>query len=441
MTDLDRRKVAKLAGAFGLFGAVGPTLSPAALSQTSGKVVVIGGGAGGATLAHYLKRGERRLDVTLIEASPRYSSSFFSNLYLGDLRTFNSLNHDYMGLQRLGVKIVRDFATDVDSTRRIVRTASGRTFAYDRLALSPGIDIKFDSIAGYSKEVAQHLPHAYTSDGSQKQLLKRQLEAMPDGGVVLMVMPNNPYRCPPGPYERVCMIAHYLKAKKPKSKIIILDPKKNFSKQPVFTEAFDRYYPGLIELNLSDEIDSFAVTRVDAKAREVEIKDGKKWKGDVINVIPQQSAGAIAIKAGCAQGDWCPIKPENFKSAKVENIYVIGDAAIAAEMPKSAFAANNQAKAVAGDMLADLAGKERFPPRYRNTCWSMLAPEDSAKIGANYTPKDGRLDSSGGFVSQPGEDAAVRKQNYAESVAWYASITSEMFATGAVGAEVGGKAG
>jgi NADPH-dependent 2,4-dienoyl-CoA reductase/sulfur reductase-like enzyme len=225
------------------------------------------------------------------------------------------------------------------------------------------------------------------------------------------------------------MIALYLKARKPKSKLVILDPKKNFSKQPVFTEAFDKYYKGMVEVHLSNEIDSFAVVRVDPKAREVETREGTKWKGDVINVIPQQRAGEIAHKAGTTEGDWVPINPENFGSKKVKDIYVLGDAAIAADMPKSAFAANNQAKVVVADILADLANKDRFPPRFRNTCWSLLAVDDCVKIGANYAPKDGRLDPSGSFVSQPGEDAAVRSQNFAESVGWYSSITADMFAT------------
>src|SRR5690606_8965389 len=175
----------------------------------------------------------------------------------------------------------------------------------------------------------------------------------------------------------------------------------------------------------------FSVVRVDAKTREVETKDGSKWKGDVVNVIPQQRAGEIAIKAGCAEGDWCPVKPDSFESAKVENVYVLGDSSVATEMPKSAFSANSQAKVVAADILAQLGGKENFPPRFRNTCWSLVAPDDCVKVGANYAPEDGKLAASGGFVSQPGEGADVRKQNFAESVAWYESITTDMFAKSA----------
>jgi sulfide dehydrogenase [flavocytochrome c] flavoprotein chain len=242
------------------------------------------------------------------------------------------------------------------------------------------------------------------------------------------VVPNNPFRCPPGPYERACMIAHHLKTRKPRSKLVILDPKKAFSKQPVFTEAFERHYKGIVELNLSNEIDDFTVVSVDPGTKEIVTKAGKRVRADVANIIPQQRAGEIAARAGCTDGDWCPINPENFMSRKVPDIHVLGDAAIAAEMPKSAFSANSQAKVVAADILAALASKERFEPRFRNTCWSLLAPDDDVKIGANYTPKGGKLEPSGSFVSQPGEPADARRQNYQESVAWYDNITTEMFA-------------
>jgi sulfide dehydrogenase [flavocytochrome c] flavoprotein chain len=296
--------------------------------------------------------------------------------------------------------------------------------------LSPGIDIKFDSVPGYSREAALVMPHAYNTALDGKRLLKKQLLEMRDGGTVVIVPPNNPYRCPPGPYERACMIAHYLKTKKPRSKLIILDPKKSFSKQPVITEAFETHYKDIIELNLTNEIDDFAVVSVDPKTKEIVTKAGKKVTADVANIIPQQRAGEIAHKAGTAKGDWCPIDPENFSAKEVKDIYVLGDAAIAVEMPKSAFSANSQAKVVVADILAELAKKERFPARYRNTCWSLLAPDDDVKVGANYAPKDGKLDPSGSFVSQRGETAEVRKQNFAESVAWYDSITAEMFAKG-----------
>jgi NADPH-dependent 2,4-dienoyl-CoA reductase/sulfur reductase-like enzyme len=428
MTTFTRREFNKLAGAAGAGAVALGGVSKFAIAQAAGKVVIVGGGAGGATAAVQLKKGDPNLDVTLIEANKIYSSSFFSNLYLGGFRQFESLNHGYDGLAKLGIKVVFDYATGVDTAKKTVTTQGGQTFAYDRLVLSPGIDIKHESIPGYSKELEAEVPHAYNTNGAGKQQLMKIMEAMPDGGVFAMVMPNNPYRCPPGPYERACMIAHFLKTKKPKSKLVILDPKKAFSKQPVFTEAFDKYYKDIIELNLTNDIDDFSVTNFDAKAKEITTKAGKTVKFDAANVIPQQSAGKIAMLAGVAKGDWCPVNPENFSSAANKEIYVLGDAAIAAEMPKSAFSANSQAKVVANDILAELSKKDKFPPRFRNTCWSLVAPDDCVKIGANYQPKEGKLAPENSFVSQKAEDANVRKQNFEESVGWYEGIISDMFA-------------
>ncbi len=429
MSKLSRRDFGRLAGAAGAAGvAASPLVSSFAIAQARPRVVIVGGGAGGATVANFVKAGAPNLDVTLIEPNPVYSSSFFSNLYLGGFRTLESLSHGYGGLRRLGVRIVQSLATNVDAARKTVRTRSGRTLSYDRLVLSPGIDIKFDSIPGYSPAAARVMPHAYTTDPGQKRLLRLQLQAMRDGGTVVMTVPGNPFRCPPGPYERACMIAHFLKTSKPRSKLVILDAKRAFSKQPVFTEAFTRHYKDIIELNLSNEIDDFSVVRVDPKTKEIVTKAGRSLRADVANIIPPQRAGEIAARAGVTDGDWAPINPESFASRKVPDIYVLGDASIAAEMPKSAFSANSQAKVVAADILAALANKEKFEPRYRNTCWSLLAPDDDVKIGANYAPQDGKLQPSGSFVSKPGEPDDIRKQNYRESVAWYDNITTEMFA-------------
>jgi NADPH-dependent 2,4-dienoyl-CoA reductase/sulfur reductase-like enzyme len=414
-------------GGAGALSAVG--ISNVAIAQAKPRVVVIGGGAGGATAAHYLKKdGGAAIDVTLIEARPTYSSSFFSNLFIGGFRTISSLNHTYDGLRRAGVNVVIARAASVDPAKKVVTLAGGRTIAYDKLVLSPGIEVKYESVPGYSKDLSNVYPHAYETSVIGKLQLADAINSMKDGGTFAMVMPNNPYRCPPGPYERACMIAHVLKTKKPKSKLVIVDPKKGFSKQPVFTEAFDRYYKGIVELNLSTDIDDFAVTNFDGKAKEITTKAGKKIKFDAANVIPQQRAGAIAQAAGVVQGDWVPVNPETMQSKANADIYVLGDATVAAEMPKSAFSANSQAKVAANQILAEVAKKDRFPARYRNTCWSLVAPDDCVKIGANYAAKDGKFDPSGGFVSQRGEAADLRKQNYAESIGWYDGIIADMFA-------------
>lgn len=427
---INRREFTRLIGGLGLAGLSPALLCSPAIAKASGKVVVVGGGAGGATVARIVKSEAPDLSVTLIETQPIYTTCFNSNHYLGGFRTFASLQHSYDGLKKLGIDVVTDTATDVDAVKRTVSLAGGATLPYDKLVLSPGIDFRYDAIEGYSAEAAEIMPHAWKA-GPQTLLLMRQLEAMEDGGVVVMAVPDNPYRCPPGPYERACMIAHFLKTKKPKSKLVILDAKRTFSKQAAFEEAFRHYYDDIIDVNLTNEIDDFKVVRVDPKTMEVETASGEKMKAAVANIIPPQTAGGIALKAGCADGSWCPIRPETFASAKVEGVYVLGDSSIADAMPKSAFSANSQGKSVAADILADLAGAERFAARYRNTCWSLVAADDSIKIGASYKPgeEDGKpyLLPSDGFVSQPGETAETRKKNYLEGLAWYHAIIADAF--------------
>jgi len=427
---IDRREFARLLGGAALAAASPALIGRPALAKGRAKVVIVGGGAGGGTVARILKTEAPDLDVTIVEARPVYTSCFNSNHYFGGFRTFASLQHSYDGLKKLGISVINDTATAIDAAKKSVTLVGGKVLAYDRLVLSPGIDFNYGAIEGYSAAAAEIMPHAWKA-GPQTLLLMKQLEAMDDGGVVIMTVPGNPYRCPPGPYERACMIAHFLKTKKPKSKLVIFDAKPTFSKQPAFEEAFEKYYSGIIDLNLTNEIDNFQVVRVDPKTMEVETKSGTKLKGAVVNIIPPQTAGDIAIKTGCAEGAWCPIKPENFSSAKVAGLYVLGDAAIAAEMPKSAYSANSQGRVVAADILAELAGAERVAAGYRNTCWSLLAADDSIKIGADYAPgeKDGKpiLAPSGPFVSQKGESAEVRHKNYAESLAWYHAIISDAF--------------
>lgn len=434
MADFSRRQFGKMAGGGAIIAAGAGSLAHFAIAQGKGKVVVVGGGAGGATVAHHVKKSAPDLDVTLVEMSTTYTTCFFSNLYLGGMRTLESLTHGYDGLKALGVNVVHDMAIGVDATKKTVALKSGASLAYDRLVLSPGIDFKYEGIEGYSEEAAEVMPHAWKA-GPQTKLLKDKLTAMEDGGLVVMAAPGNPYRCPPGPYERMCMIAHLLKTTKPKSKLIVLDPKPKFSKQPVFMEAVNKYYKDVVQLNLTNEIDNFAVVKVDVKTGEITTKSGEKFTAAVANIIPNQKAGKIAHDAGCTEGDWCPVEAGTFLSKKVPDVYVLGDASVATEMPKSGFSANSQAKAVAAHIAAALAGKPSFPARFRNTCWSLVAPNDSVKVGASYQAgeKEGKtmLVASGGFVSKPGEDAKLREEQFNESVGWYSGITTDMFAKSA----------
>ena len=430
MSKITRREFALFAAGA---GAVVSRLELArpAYSAGSARVVIIGGGPGGAAVANRLKSADAGLDVTLIEPKEKYTTCFYSNLYLGGFRSFNSITHDYEGVKKRGITVVTDTATAVDTSAKTVILARGSTpLRYDRLVVAPGIDLKFETIEGYSAEAAKLMPHAWQG-GEQTWLLKEKLLALPDGGLIVMASPPNPYRCPPGPYERACMIGHFLKTKKPKAKLIIFDAKMTFSKEAVFEEAFNEYYKDIVELNLTNDIDDYTVVKVNAATGEVTTKSGRTERAALANIIPAQKAGSIAAKMGLTEGDWCPVNPENFTSTKIKDVYVLGDAAIAADMPKSAYAAVSQAGVVAADIIADLSGKPRPPGKYRNTCWSMLAPENSAKIGGDYVPgaKDGKaiLQAKDEFISKPDDSPEIRRQTYQESADWYQSVVADLF--------------
>ncbi len=428
MTEITRRDFNRLAAGATLLGL--SEVPRPALAAGPAKVVIIGGGPGGAAVANRLKSADSSLNIVLVEPKERYTTCFYSNLYLGGFRTFKSITHDYEGVKKRGVTVVTDTATRIDTLAKMVILAKGAPLPYDRLVVAPGIDFKYETIEGYSPEAAKVMPHAWQG-GEQTWLLKEKLLALPDGGLVVMAVPQNPYRCPPGPYERACMIAHFLKTKKPKARLVLFDAKKTYSKQAVFEEAFDEYYKDIVEINLSNEIDDFSVVKVDAKTGVVTTKTGRTERAALANIIPAQRAGAIAASAGLTEGDWCPVDPVNFTSTRAKDVYVLGDAAIAHDMPKSAYSAVSQAEVVAADIVADLHGKPRSSGHYRNTCWSMVAPDNSAKIGGDYVPasKDGKayLEVKDPFISKPDDSSDLRRQVYQESADWYQSICEDLF--------------
>ncbi|NND90791.1 MAG: FAD-dependent oxidoreductase, partial [Granulosicoccus sp.] len=386
------------------------------------------GGAGGATAARYLaKDAEDQLDITLIDDSDTYTTCFYSNLYLGDFRNFESITHRYDTLASdYGISMKTARAMSVDRQAREVVLGDGSRVPYDRLLLSPGIDLQYDSVPGYSEADAQIAPHAWQG-GSQTQLLKQKLDALQNGQNIVMVAPPNPYRCPPGPYERVSMMAHVLKSKGfTDSRIYILDPKDKFSKQALFSDGWAKYYPETIEW-FSPDVHG-GILSVDANAGTVET-DFDTFKGDLLNIIPAQTAGAIAVEAGLTnESGFCPIDADSMRSSTDENIFVIGDASVAGAMPKSAFSANSQAKVAAMTIRADLLSSRLFPAKYSNTCWSLIATDDGVKVGASYSPgEDGQIQSTSTFISQTDEDSATRKATYEESISWYSAITTDMF--------------
>ena len=422
---IDRRRI--LAGSASLLGA-SVLAAPAVLGQGKPRVVVIGGGPGGATAAKYIARDSNgAIDVTLVEPAKEFVTCFHSNLYLGGFRDLASITHTYDKLaSAYGIRLNHQMATAIDREKKQVVLADGSRISYDRLVLSPGIDLKYDSVPGWGREHEETMPHAWKA-GPQTVLLRKRLEAVPDGGLIVMIAPPNPYRCPPGPYERVSMMAHVLKTSgRTKAKIIIIDPKESFSKQGLFQEGWEQHYPGMVEW-LGPKIHD-GLKSVDPKTNTVETGFETYSNAALVNVIPAQTAGLIAVKAGLAnQTGFCPIVPESMKSANDANIYILGDSSIAGDMPKSAFSANNQAKVAALAVRGELTNARVFPARYANTCWSLIAPDDAVKVGGSYGPKDGRIATIEPFISKTGKSAEVRKQTQAENMGWYAGIVADIF--------------
>jgi sulfide dehydrogenase [flavocytochrome c] flavoprotein chain len=421
MNGWSRRGFTRVAGAIGLTALARP-----AIAQGKARVVIVGGGPGGATVAKYLVETAPSLDVTLVEANAQYRTCFFSNLYLAGLRPFDSLAHGYDTLRTThGIDVVHDTAAAVDPRAMTVRLAGGQTLPYDRLVMAPGIDFRYDAIEGYSEAAAKLMPHAWRG-GEQARLLREQLEAMPDGGVFVMVAPPDPFRCPPGPYERVSLIADYFRREKPKAKILVLDSKNKFSKQELFQDAWAQRYPGMVEWLPVDF--TGGVKAVIPDQRVVKTADDT-FEAAVANVIPPQMAGRIARDSGLADDSgWCPVDPNTLESRLQPGIHLVGDAIIPGEMPKSAFAANSQAKVCAMAVAAALTGSRRFDARFFNTCWSFLAADDAVRIGAAYAVVDGKITATQKFISKTGESADIRAATARQAVAWYSAITADMFA-------------
>ena len=410
----------------GSAGVVAAGLSaPMVLAQGKPRVVVVGGGAGGATAARYIAKDSKgEIDVTLIEPSRTYYTCFFSNLYLGGFQELSDIAHSYGRLAAdYGINVVHDWAVGVDRDTKTIALAGGGSVPYDKLILSPGIDFVDGSVEGWDLSSQNKMPHAYKA-GSQTELLKAQIMAMPEGGTFAMVAPPNPYRCPPGPYERVSMVAHVLKANNPTAKIIVADPKPKFSKMSLFQEGWANHYEGMVDW-IGEEFGGGNVS-VNPDAMTVTI-DGEETKVDVCNVIPAMKAGRIAEMAGVTEGNWAPVNAADMSSKADPDIYVLGDASQQGDMPKSGFSANSQAKVCANAVRGALTGSKVFPAKFSNTCWSLIDTNDGVKVGATYEATPDKIAKVDGFISQTGENADLRKATYEESLGWYAGITSDMF--------------
>jgi len=428
--NMNRRDFVKAAGTATAVGMVG--IPHLALGTGEKKVVVVGGGSGGATAARYIKLADESVDVTVIEPNTHYHTCYMSNEVLSGDRTIDTIKFDYDKLKAMGIEVVHATAEVVDPATKVVK-AGGKDYAFDRCVVAPGIELLYGEIEGYSEAVSRKLPHAWRA-GEQTRLLRAQLEAMPDGGTVVIAPPLNPFRCPPGPYERASQIAHYLKQHKPKSKVLILDAKQKFSKQGLFTQGWKELYgfgtdQSMIEWQPGPDA---AVVKVDTASMTVEVSFGDPVKADVLNIIPPQRAGKIAQVSDLTDDSgWCPVDKKTFESTKHPGVHVIGDACIATEMPKSGYAANSQAKVCAAAIVAMLKGEEPGTPSYVNTCYSIIGKDWGVSVAAVYRlSEDGKTISgvkgAGGLTPMDASPEARRREvQYAYS--WFKNITADIF--------------
>jgi sulfide dehydrogenase [flavocytochrome c] flavoprotein subunit len=419
----DRRRF--LASAASI-AAVGPLGRPAIGQNNGVHVIVVGGGFGGASCARALKQLDAQLQVTLIEQNKVYMAAPMSNAVIAGLRDIKLQQFDYTSLGQSGVAVVYAAITDVDPHARTLGLSSGAKLGYERLVVSPGIDFRWSTVQGYDEQASKVIPHAW-KDAAQVDLLRRQLETMRDGGTVVISVPVNPARCPPAPYERASLIAYYLKAKKPRSKVIVLDAKENFTMQKLFQNAWDELYSGLIEW-ISISVGG-ALASVDVATKTLST-DFEKYKADVANIIPPQTAGRAAQIAGVAdRTGWCPVDPVTFESKLQPNIHVIGDAALAGAMPRSASAASSQAKICASAIVKLLNGETPETPILASSCYSLITPDYAISQFGRFRPENGQYVESHGtaIVSPVDATRAIRRDEAQRADDWYRSITSAVF--------------
>ena len=394
-------------------------------AQAAARVAVIGGGFGGASCARALRRIDPKLLITLVEPAKVFTACPLSNEVIAGLREIDAQQFSYDRIAAEGITVVAQAAVKIDPGARTVGLADGTSLSYDRLVLAPGIDLKFDALPGYDEAATAIMPHAWKA-GTQTTLLRRQLEAMDDGGLVAIAVPAGPSRCPPAPYERASLIAHYLKARKPRSKVILLDAKDGFAQQRLFEQAWKQLYPGVIErVSLSD---GGRVVSVDPASKTL-VTDFGNHTADVTNVIPPQQAGRIAALAGAVDHTgWCPIDPATFASLLVPDIHIIGDACLGGGIPKSASAANAEAKACAAAVASLIAGKPAANQSLAGTCYNTVAPGYAFSLSGIYQPKDALFaEIEGGTTSPVDAAAGLRAREAQNAQSWYHAITAETF--------------
>src|ERR1700704_55951 len=419
--NVSRRDVARRLA----LGAAASALARPSLAQDAARIVVIGGGFGGASCARALRQLDPKLRVTLVEPNQVFTACPFSNEVIAGLRELPMQQFTYDRIAAAGVTVIPQAATKIDPQARTVTLADGTSLTYDRLVLAPGIDLRFDALPGYDEAASAKMPHAWKA-GEQTMLLRKQIEAMADGGLVALAVPASPLRCPPGPYERASLIAHYLKTRKPRSKIIVLDAKDAIPQQRLFENAWTELYPGMIErVSLSQ---GGRVVSVDPATNTI-VTDFGNYTAQVANVLPPQKAGRIADIAGAADNTgWCPIDPVTFASKLVPDIHVIGDACIGGGIPKSASAANAQATACAAAIANLVSGGQPEMPRLVGACYNTVAPGYAFSLSGVYQPRDGMFaEVEGGDTSAVDAPREVRMREAESAQSWYKTITVEAF--------------
>jgi sulfide dehydrogenase [flavocytochrome c] flavoprotein chain len=425
-----RRRLLQAAGGAAVVSSMQALTGCATPAQPgAGRVVVVGGGYGGATAAKYLRIWSNgAIDVTLVEPNEVFISCPISNLVLGGNRTMADITVPYTGLDKYGVKRVRDRAVAIDADKRQVRLASGQTLPYDRVVVSPGIDFIMDTTKGLTPATFDRIPHAWKA-GPQTVLLRRQLEALPDGGTVVLSIPLAPYRCPPGPYERTCQIGYYLKTRKPKSKLLVLDANQQVtSKGPLFTRVWKEDYAGIVEYR-----PNMAVEELDVAGKRFITSFGETIKGDVLNFVPPQRAGDIARDAGLitANQRWCEVNWMTMESIKVPNAHVLGDSTLPAPaMPKSGHIANQHGKTAASAIIELLAGREPLPPTMANTCYSFIDDRNVIHVASvhRWVPEKKTIEPVAGAGGVSTQDRASWALEGAYAPSWAQTIWADMLA-------------
>ena len=400
--------------------------APAVVTRKLGRVLVVGGGYGGATAAKYLKKwGGDAIDVMLVERERAFVSCPLSNLVLGGHRKIEDLTMSYDGLRRAGILTMNDEVLSIDAAKRTVAFQKLATQTFDRIVVAPGIDFNFGAVQGLNADAQKRILHAWKA-GPQTVELRRQLEAMPDGGVYVLSIPKAPYRCPPGPYERVCQVASYLKAAKPRSKIIVLDANPDIqSKKGLFLAQWNGQYKGMIDYRANS-----MVTEVDAKTLTAITELGDKVRANVLNIVPPQGAGGLGRKAGLVNANnlWCAVDWVTLESTAAKGIHVLGDSTLSAPaMPKSGHMANQHGKAAAAAIVELMNGRTPQPLMMANTCYSFMDANTVAHVASVHRYDEGKktmvtVDGSGGLSSAANPLEGVYANAWARNI-WNDMLT------------------